>query len=385
MPRLATLGLASGAGAGLEDLLVQRHRERQSVLEERKFAELQRQAQAEEEFRRQQLQEQGELRKMQLGETIRKDQEAEQMKRVSLAMLRPIGSEVSPEEMTQETKAGVPRGLYDITPGSPELPEGDQGPRFPSVIRFQGKQADIAKKERDAQLARDASERDKNADLDRQMRLTIAQLAAASKAGGQWAEPTVNIQDPTTGAVIPVPRSVAADPAKAAEFVSQYREAGMRGPLTAQQRERVDFYRDTLGQISRLEDHIKKHGWTGVGPISGTLGAASYGLTGKGGGGAIGEDLRTKINTLRAQASFQEGGKQFTGTEKQLLESFLVLSHANPKQAAVRLGEFKQRIQNTLASLGVNKPTAANVLATPAVPGAAVGVSTDPLGILGPQ
>lgn len=129
--------------------------------------------------------------------------------------------------------------------------------------------------------------------------------------------------------------------------------AGMNAPRPAADRARIDAYRaasDLIDQIAMAPETA----WNGIGPIAGPLGSAKMKYLGTGDPAA--EQLRTNISQLKASTSFAEGGKQFTGTERQLLDNFLASIAANPAQARVRLPELQRQFRRQLSSMGVDHP-----------------------------
>lgn len=180
-----------------------------------------------------------------------------------------------------------------------------------------------------------------------------ADPGAFVKAKHQWAEesriispaqasePLVQTDDPDNpGNSIWTPRSQA---------------KGMRATLPAGQKDRLKAYTTTLELIDAIEKQGDEIGWKGLGPIRGRIGR--IGMEYAGVGDPREEELRNKIDTLKAQASFQEGGKQFTGTEKALLDAFLTGVNQNPTAARTRLKSFKEQAQRSMQSLNGTNPT----------------------------
>lgn len=154
----------------------------------------------------------------------------------------------------------------------------------------------------------------------------------------QSSEPLVLVNDKDNpGQTILMPRSQA---------------AGMQGPKPAAQKDRIAAYNSTLELIDEIEQLGDKTNWGGIGPVAGRLGRIGKEYLGVGSDDA--EALRNKLDQLKAQASFQEGGKQFTGTERDMLNAFLANVNANPAAAKVRLKSFREAANRSLSSLGGN-------------------------------
>lgn len=135
---------------------------------------------------------------------------------------------------------------------------------------------------------------------------------------------------------------------------------GFGAPPPAAEREKIDAYKNTLKMIEDFDD--KKFsdeemqaalGMWDAGPAAwmaaNVPGAKEWGM----GGGERGSEVRNHFNRFKAQASFQEGGKQFTGTENDLLNSFLAMASQQPAEAKMRLNEFKRSIKTYLSTMGV--------------------------------
>lgn len=336
------LDIGAGAASGLETLLARQ-------LAEEKFAQQQKAQEADIDYRNRALTEQSELRKTQQrgiderANEARRQQEANRISRT--VALRPIGSPVTEEEFNAETAAGVPSGVYNVKE-SPAFvnPQGetagtvDQGRK---VIDFKGTQAQL-----DNQARIKAAE-DRAADMERQRDVANQIAREREDRLREWGPPPVTIGDTSVPGGSRVIRR------------DQLPSSGAVGVQPAAQRQKIDAYKTTLEMVSDLEKAFPENdpAWSkGLGPIDSTIGAGVYHYTGKevpglSGGGARGESLRTKLNRLRAQASFQEGGKQFTGTEAELLSNFLALVEHDPKTAKIRLNEFKKQAQLSLDKL----------------------------------
>jgi len=113
-------------------------------------------------------------------------------------------------------------------------------------------------------------------------------------------------------------------------------------------REKREAYEQTLNLIQDIKAQGDKIGWRGIGPVAGTIGSKLFQYTGLG-SNVEEEKLRSMISQLRARASFQEGGKQFTGSEKALLDAFLATVSSNPTAARARLEQFEESARKGLA------------------------------------
>lgn len=138
--------------------------------------------------------------------------------------------------------------------------------------------------------------------------------------------------------------------------------AGLPGPQPAGQKDKILAYNSTLDLIDEIEGLGKKTGWKGLGPVEGRLG--SIGKEYLGIGSDDEEQLRNKLNQLKAQASFQEGGKQFTGTEKQMLDAFLAGVNQNPAAVQDRLKTFRESAQRSLTSMGAGRRSGVTTIPT---------------------
>ncbi len=169
-----------------------------------------------------------------------------------------------------------------------------------------------------------------------------------AKARHAWAEqgfspiqmstPIVQVGDPNTGRTVYQTRDAA---------------IGQPGPLPAGEKDRIAAYNATLDLIDEIERTGDKVGWKGLGPIAGRVGAIGKEYLGVGSDDE--EALRNKVNQLKAAASFQEGGKQFTGTEKQMLDAFLAGVNQNPSAVKDRLRSFRESAIRSLESLGASR------------------------------
>lgn len=151
----------------------------------------------------------------------------------------------------------------------------------------------------------------------------------------QASEPVVAVDDPQNpGNSMYVPRSQA---------------AGMRSTLPAGQRERLAAYDVSIDTAKEILELGQKLNWKGIGPIAGRVGSAAMEYGGI--GNPDEEHLRNLFGRLKASAAFQEGGKQFTGTEKKMLDDFLASANQNPAAAAVRLQSFIDQAERSRGSL----------------------------------
>ena len=138
--------------------------------------------------------------------------------------------------------------------------------------------------------------------------------------------------------------------------------AAFPGAMPAAMKEKREAYEQTLSLIDQIKAQGEKTGWKGIGPLQGTVGSAAFRYLGK--GNPEEETLRSLMGQLRARASFQEGGKQFTGTEKALLDTFLAQITQNPEAAKTRLASFEASARRALHTMrpgvppGVEAPSA---------------------------
>jgi len=114
--------------------------------------------------------------------------------------------------------------------------------------------------------------------------------------------------------------------------------------------DKINAYQDSIRLADQTLALANKIGWRGVGPVSGPMGklGAKFGISAIPGSDPEAETLRNNLEALKAYASFQTGGKQFTGTERALLMAFLSDINMNPKNAMTRLQNFRSRAQQTL-------------------------------------
>ena len=292
----STLGTGSGALRGLEALLARR-------LTEAKFEEDKRKALAAEAFDERQLQEQSALR--------RAMQESTDLYRQGMLSARNEGLDIQRDR------------------------DERLGQQFSASMKAQ-------------QDRYEASQQQHKLDQEALMNRFEQSLNQRERLWGQYPVP---IQGPYGTTLVP---------RGSVQF-------GAPAPFTGSQEEKISAYRDTLSLIDDLNNLVgPSENWRGVGPIAGTFGAAASRYLGPEGymarlfrsGGAHGEQLRTKLNQLKARASFQEGGKQFTGTERALLEAFLATVEQDPVTARLRLNEFQRSAQRSLANMlrGIPQP-----------------------------
>lgn len=122
------------------------------------------------------------------------------------------------------------------------------------------------------------------------------------------------------------------------------------------QRDRIAAYESAISLLDEIERLGEEVQWKGLGPIAGRIGplANEFGV-----GDWVSnnpqkeEQLRNKISQLKAQYSFGEGGKQFTGTEKEMIEAFLAnLTGDVEQQLKPRLRTMRETMRRNHASLG---------------------------------
>ena len=343
---MGMLDIAAGSGEGLEKLLSR-------LLAEEKFEEEKRQNLATEDIQRRNLEENSGWRKLQIEsqrdarEQADKQRENDRVARV-IAM-RPIGSSVTQAEMDRETAAGVPGAVYEhVPPQAPSRSFGSAGekhnPAMPADIKFKGTQSQLHSAERIA----DAEERARRVDEDRDANRDIAERREDRITS--YGSPVINIFDPNspTGNRI-VPRGSA-----------EVQGGNASAPAAATQTARINAYKRTIGLIDNLlaENPNPDDFSAALGAYDATIGSAANSYLPKGvkdvlgpgltGGGQKGDKIRTTMEALRAFTSFDEGGKQFTGTEKELLDAFLQDVKSQPEVALQRLMEARKRAQATL-------------------------------------
>lgn len=334
----ASLRTAQGAGQGLESLLARRLLDRRQQLDEQQFAETQRRAQSQEEFQRQQLEENSKIRLMHEQELIDQHNEAERMKRVNIAMLRPIGSTVTPEEMTSEKEAGVPSGMYDWTPGNLGMstPEGEIGPT-PTRIRWQGKEADQQRE--DQQKALDAY---RQAQIDQRKseeltRIKIAEIQAMKPGAIKIASINVDGRDiavavHSDGSVVPIGNS----------------------QLPAGMKEKNADAQSLVDQIDTVLASGDKMKWPGIGFATAPIQSGLKRLTGY---GKDEEDqMRIALNSIRAEVAHEKYGSAFTATERSMLNEFAPSANMHPNAVKNRLQVMRNMIANRVAQRKAGQP-----------------------------
>jgi hypothetical protein len=127
-------------------------------------------------------------------------------------------------------------------------------------------------------------------------------------------------------------------------------------------RERMGTYDEALDLMDQIDGIVTNMGGKpkGTGPIEGLVDSAALKFLGADNTKAIGlsddpvseEDLRVKVSELQALASFSRGGKQFTGTEKTLIDNFLGAVKSGDDQLLARLRNTRQSMQRGRASIG---------------------------------
>lgn len=335
---MSLLGGAAGAAGGLETLVARR-------LQEQQQAEIERRAQVDEAQRSRALDETMRSRQANEAEMQRYHQELaadretqRNLQKVNLAMLKPAGSYMTADEVQQERDLGMPAGFYDAQEGGSSETQG-VGPNGEVMIntkvqapgfRFKGKEADLIKRA-------GIEDADKNKDLDRMMRLTIAQLMAST---GRNTEQEIPVQNPDGSTT----------------YMRRSQAEGHQAPWGQATKDRVTAYRTTLDLVDEIQRLGDATNWQGLGGM-GTGTVKRLLKRGIGVGSDQAETLRNMLDRLRAQASFQEGGKQFTGTEAELMDNFLSSVNSNSQTAKLRLAEFKRMAENSLGQLGGNRST----------------------------
>lgn len=121
--------------------------------------------------------------------------------------------------------------------------------------------------------------------------------------------------------------------------------AGMFGPGTGEERGKIKGSKSVLDLIDEVEQLGAKTNWQGIG-LTGPAQSALYRYLGM--GNADEERLRGALSKLQAEASFGEGGKNLTGTEKEMIQKFTADTAMNPAAAQARLAEMRRMVQNKL-------------------------------------
>lgn len=347
----SSLRTGAGAGKGLETLLAQRLLDRRQQLDEQKFTESQRQATADEGFKTRQLDENSKIRLMHEQELIDAHNESEQLKRVNIAMTRPIGSDVTPEEMNREKTAGVPSGMYDWTPGNMGMstPEGEVG-ATPTRIRWQGKEADRIKDL--TQMQKDQYNQDllQEREKDRINRMEIAKLMAATRenTAGSNAVRMAKFKGPDGKDY----EGLIDGSGKMLWSAASQLPAGMK--------DKEANYSQMLDQIDALIKTGDESQWKGIGLGIGPVKSAVMKTIGK---GSDSEDiLRIGVNSVKADIAHEKYGSAFTQTEKNMLKEFAPSSNMHHRAARNRLVVMRSIISNRLSELSRGVP------ATPLTP-----------------
>lgn len=338
----AMLGGGAGAAEGLETLF-------NRLLREDVAGESKRHNMAGEDLGNRQLEETAGLRRATQDYTEQERGRANEAKMrddvLARVKVRPTGEgNVTQQEYDQETKYGAPTGLYNkhevtqfpndfMGPVDPE--KGPQRGESTSVIDFLGTGDQQASKERADMQAELAAIRNQQA-ADREERLR------------NWGPPVVQVNDP-------------ARPGNTT-YATRGEAPGMTAPLPSGEKQKLDAYKTTLQMIKDIEQggYSDKDYNDALGLFDANVGATARQYLPKEiasnmAGGAKGEQLRNRLSRLKAQASFQEGGKQFTGTEADLLNTFLSQIEQQPATALGRLSEFKRAAAISLRQMGVSQ------------------------------
>lgn len=257
-------------------------------MEEAQFAEQQRRALAQEGLEGRQIDETAAYRKAVQASTEQERLRDETYRRDALAQ----GKELSLSQLAQAKAIN-------------ELTERGRGERAADAER--------GRNERAAEMG--------------QLRIDLARLIPRS-------EMLVPVQQPD-GTTIYAPRSQA---------------QGLTPPLPVDQRNRMQAYRQTLDLIGALEEQGAKTNWGGLGGFgAGRIRGMAF--RNLGAGNPEEEVLRNMLDQLKARASFQEGGKQFTATEAALLNNFLAQVSSNPLAAQTSLRSFKESAQRAVGGM----------------------------------
>lgn len=110
-------------------------------------------------------------------------------------------------------------------------------------------------------------------------------------------------------------------------------------PPTADMRNQAVASDDLLQNAKLALELGRRTNWNGVGAF-GTGRLKQFGFQQLGMGSQDDEDLRNLLDSLRAESSFARGGKNLTGTEKGMIDQFLMNVNRNPRSADQALENF---------------------------------------------
>lgn len=354
-------GLLAGAGAaqGFEQLLARR-------LEAEKFQEIQRQARAHEELQNRTLQETAKNREEQtamrywmqdqahqdrqavLEEKNRAATEGEKMKRISLALGQPIGSQVGVSEAQGQMKAGVPSSMYEYHPGTfgseglvpagvGKPPVMNTTPGQPEGYTFQGGEANRLKREHEAGI----NSRDEE---NRLLKVSLEQMREASASA--------------KGPIRPM-QITAPDGSNMTVLVNGQGQVVYAAPsqLPAGMKSSQASANSLVDQLDSITQQGEKIGWQGVGALTGPVQGFRKRVTG--GGSDPADMLRTAIDSAKADVAHEKYGSAFTATERQMLSQFAPSSNMSAPAIKNRIATMKRVIGQRLQEISAGtKPSA---------------------------
>lgn len=340
---------AAGAGQGIDDLMMQMLREAQQE-------ETVRHNKASEGLQGQQIAESAASRRYQSDLTrenqLRLDADRDAARIKNRTTIRPAGSPVTPKEREEELAAGATSeasyktDLEDTMGIQPAQPGGEVN--VFDMDSIQAADPTYTANETEAQRRTrvdDEANKVRQQELDEYRRSQLDIGRNREQRLESYGPPVVIIGDPNIpGGSRVVPRG-------------EVPEGGTGAPLAAADRQRVDAYKNTLDTVDRIIQLGEAVDWKGIGPIEGRVGSAA--MSWFGAGDPREEELRNALAQLTAQASFQEGGKQFTGSEKTMLDEFLASYKQNPRAALTRLRQFQTSGRQMLSNMGVGASTGA--------------------------
>lgn len=333
--------LAYGAGAheGLDEIL---DREYRRQVEERLLA-----AQAEV-ARHNQAEEGIQGRTLDMNDLLRRDtlasQDAARQAEIKNkladnyragAVLRPIGATVTPEERGREMEAGIPSGVYKQT-SRYEGMSGDDASEPVGEDMFSWA----------AKPPNQSTGQTQTKPFHYQGKEIIAQETPEGRIIYQGKDITddPNLRKSETPDRVLVPVQ---GPGGEVTYAPRGSASGAQTPLPATERQNVeglDYLNSLVAETLKLGD---ESGWAGVGPVKGKVLGPIHDYTGidLGGEGTAGQTLRAKIEQIRTESSFAQGGKNLTPTERAALDSFLATVGQDPQTAKLRLQEYMREQQ----------------------------------------
>ena len=350
------LNIASGLQDWRDEDYKRRRNQQADDLKSQEFGETVRSNKANEDLRNRTLLDMSELRRIQAKDKEDAQAEAQKNHQDTLAVrtlsLRPVGAPVTEEEMGREIGAGAPSSLYKVGEykyGTMDPAQGE-GPIRQRDISFGGTQAqmDAQARIKDAEI----NAANANADRDAMRADTAAHRAFMASLAREHEDrmreqggPVVITQD-ADGNIHYVGRGDAVRNDSRPADPPAIRQQG-------------NSLRNDLTMAKEILNEGNATGWAGIGPVAGGVGGTIADYLGPdskianfiGAGGDKGSALRAKMRDLFASEAFGQGGKNLTGTEKQLVSQFRATAEKNPKQAAVYLDNAIQSIERRLGSI----------------------------------